>query len=516
MVAHVASLAHLTGPSSGTTSWLGETSLNVSLDPNCKVHIEAPDENVRGADLAACLNRIHDGFVINAPEDVSIWVNGESIKSKHLQHMDIIEFGEEGPMSRYRLQAEGGLTPQSTVGILRDAGAYFRTSRQPLGRRIRNIVLQIFRRLAVETTMLFRASVVIALVALTALAYQQVRLSGLLQQQLISGRAQLEDFSRTLARSRKEALTPGDLTSLREELDQRIVTASDRLSKLEHLSTATQRIIAESAPSVLFLQGSYGFKDESSGRMMHMMVNSAGQPMQFPNGLPMLSPDGKGPVAERQFVGSGFLVGDKGYLVTNRHVALPWELDGNTKLLALRGFVPVLTKLVAHRPGSTEGEEVVFVEASNETDLALLKYVDPKERPEGLKVAKKAPPLGDEITVMGYPTGLRALIAQAGTSFIEALQSEGDTEFWSVAARLAKSGFIYPLASRGIVGRSTLERVVYDAETTHGGSGGPVLNSNGEVIAVNTAIIPEFGGSNLGVPAQKVIEFLTASEIETF
>ena len=42
--------------------------------------------------------------------------------------------------------------------------------------------------------------------------------------------------------------------------------------------------------------------------------------------------------------------------------------------------------------------------------------------------------------------------------------------------------------------------VVYDAETTTGGSGGPVLDSAGQVIAVNAAILPEFGGSNIGVP----------------
>ncbi len=44
--------------------------------------------------------------------------------------------------------------------------------------------------------------------------------------------------------------------------------------------------------------------------------------------------------------------------------------------------------------------------------------------------------------------------------------------------------------------------VVYDAETTSGGSGGPVLNLAGEVVAVNSAILPEFGGSNLGVPVE--------------
>jgi len=67
---------------------------------------------------------------------------------------------------------------------------------------------------------------------------------------------------------------------------------------------------------------------------------------------------------------------------------------------------------------------------------------------------------------------------------------------------------IAPLASRGIVGQATAATIVYDAETTHGGSGGPVLDANGVVVAVNTAILPEFSGSNLGVPAKKVHELL--------
>ena len=58
--------------------------------------------------------------------------------------------------------------------------------------------------------------------------------------------------------------------------------------------------------------------------------------------------------------------------------------------------------------------------------------------------------------------------------------------------------------ARGIVGQVTHAAVVYDAETTLGGRGGPVLDVAGRVVAVNADIIPEYGGSNLGVPADKV------------
>jgi S1-C subfamily serine protease len=96
------------------------------------------------------------------------------------------------------------------------------------------------------------------------------------------------------------------------------------------------------------------------------------------------------------------------------------------------------------------------------------------------------------------------MLAQSGEDFIEELQKTEDTGFWSVAARLAEKGLIAPLASRGIVSKATAVTIVYDAETTHGGSGGPVLDIYGSVVAVNAATLPEFGGSNLGVPVAKV------------
>ncbi len=74
-------------------------------------------------------------------------------------------------------------------------------------------------------------------------------------------------------------------------------------------------------------------------------------------------------------------------------------------------------------------------------------------------------------------------------------------DFWTTTRHLSEAGHIAPLATRGIGGQATLDSVVYDAETTHGGSGGPVLGLNGEVQAINAAILTDFGGSNLGIPA---------------
>lgn len=120
---------------------------------------------------------------------------------------------------------------------------------------------------------------------------------------------------------------------------------------------------------------------------------------------------------------------------------------------------------------------------------------------------------GNEVIVLGYPLGIRALMARTGQAFLQQLMEEGDMDFWTAAERLSAEGYVAPLASRGIIGQVTGQAVVYDAQTTHGGSGGPVLSTAGEVVAINSAVLPEFAGSNLGVPsrhARRLLQLDTA------
>jgi serine protease Do len=227
-----------------------------------------------------------------------------------------------------------------------------------------------------------------------------------------------------------------------------------------------------------------------------------------------LSLEGDGPLVELQFTGTGFVVGHGGVLITNRHVALPWELSVSAGEIAAEGVEPVMIKFIAYLPNETAGVPVELLQASESSDLAILRYEGGSETLLGLRLAENPPNSGDEVIVMGYPTGLRSMLAQSGVDFINELQESKNTGFWNVASRLAEKGYIAPLASRGIVGQVTPAAIVYDAETTHGGSGGPVLDINGDVVAVNTAILPEYGGSNLGVPISKVRDLLEQAAIK--
>lgn len=511
--AGAAALEHLTGPSRGTVTWLADSALDISLKANRFLTVSPARPGEKRNAMIARLHRAEDTYEIEAIEGRQVWVNGEQVTARKLKSGDMIEFDETGPLSRFCLYRGDRRARKMATEILRDGLVYLRVSRQPLATRVLRAFSGLFRPLLRETTYLFRVGVVLAIAALGALAYQQNQLNVLLQQRIEEDSTLLGSFSGALARARSEALTPGDLKTLRRELASQMSSNVERLVALEQRSSANARVIAASMPSVVFIQGAYGFKETSSGRMLRFGVDEKGRPIIAPNGQPLLTLEGNGKIAERQYTGTGFAVGVAGALVTNRHVARPWENYAKAKALAGQGLEPVIIKLIIFVPGKPVPYGVELVRASDGADLAILRLNNTAEPIPGLSLAGAAPAPGDEIIVMGYPTGLRAMLAQSGENFIKDLENTKDTGFWSVAARLAKKGYIAPLSSRGIVSQVAAATIVYDAETTYGGSGGPVLDTNGAVIAVNTAILPGYGGSNLGIPVSRVKALLEKTDL---
>ncbi len=220
---------------------------------------------------------------------------------------------------------------------------------------------------------------------------------------------------------------------------------------------------------------------------------------------------------EETFMGSAFVVDDavrdttdvtgprdrrdqRLLLVTNRHVARPWESE--VASLGER-LEPVLLRFVAYRQGSPEAVPVTVAAVSETADVAVLR-ADGLEGTEPIPLAAEHPEAGDEVLLLGFPTGLRALIARAEEDFVDRLFDDASVDGWQLVERLAEHGHISPLATRGMVGHTDDVNIVYDAETATGGSGGPLLNLAGEAVAVNAALLPRFGGSNLGVPIAEV------------
>jgi S1-C subfamily serine protease len=56
------------------------------------------------------------------------------------------------------------------------------------------------------------------------------------------------------------------------------------------------------------------------------------------------------------------------------------------------------------------------------------------------------------------------------------------------------------LITQGHIGDVLSDKIVFDAQTTSGGSGGPLINQQGKVVGVTFAVLKGFGGSNFGIP----------------
>ena len=180
-LAGAAALEHLTGPSRGTVTWLSGPTLDISLRTNRFLRVSEARPDEPRDDLVARLHRAEDTYEIEALEGRPVWVNGVRVTAQKLAHRDMIEFGETGPLSRFRLYREDRPVRKMVADILSDCLVYLRVSRQPVAHRVFRAFYGLLRRLMHETTLLFRVGVILAIVVLAALAYQQIRLNVLLQ-----------------------------------------------------------------------------------------------------------------------------------------------------------------------------------------------------------------------------------------------------------------------------------------------------------------------------------------------
>jgi S1-C subfamily serine protease len=79
------------------------------------------------------------------------------------------------------------------------------------------------------------------------------------------------------------------------------------------------------------------------------------------------------------------------------------------------------------------------------------------------------------------------------------------------ANELAALSLIRPSATCGHLGDVVGDKLVYDAPTAHGGSGGPVFNSEGKVIGINAAYIDGFSGGTLGISVDALSPLIEAA-----
>jgi len=222
----------------------------------------------------------------------------------------------------------------------------------------------------------------------------------------------------------------------------------------------------------------------------------------FPNQRPSL---------RARVSGTGFLVGE-GLVATNRHVAEPWYGDSEAEALIHRGATAMLENLVIFFPGSPTPVSLAPASASKTSDLAILR-AENSDVLRGLPILPlaKSPSIpGEHVTVIGYPMGIAGMVAKSPSSIYDRLAYRHNDI--SAASELAALSLIRPSATWGHLGDVVGDKLIYDAPTAHGGSGGPVFNAKGEVIGVNSAYMDGFSGGTLGVSVESLRPLLQEAQ----
>lgn len=221
--------------------------------------------------------------------------------------------------------------------------------------------------------------------------------------------------------------------------------------------------------------------------------------------------EGQRPALRARISGTGFVVGNR-LLATNRHVAEPWYEDPDSAFLLRRGATPVLEKLVAFFPGIPTPLNLTPIGFSPQGDVAVaeIEDTDAVSRLQPLPLAESIPPPGELVSVVGYPMGVLGMVAKSPPAVYDRLAYRHDDQ--GAASELAALSLIRPSAICGHLGDVVGDKLIYDAPTAHGGSGGPVFDSEGNVIGVNAAYLDGFSGGTMGVSVRELKPLIAAAE----
>ena len=146
---------------------------------------------------------------------------------------------------------------------------------------------------------------------------------------------------------------------------------------------------------------------------------------------------------------------------------------------------------------------------SEDFDLGLASVDLPANRPRPVAIESEVANSGGAVVLIGYPTGVEGILARIDERTLKQIAQTTGNDTEGLVQELGRRKLIRPLVTQGHLGVVGPDRLVYDAQTTHGGSGGPVFNSSGKVIGVNFAILSDFSGSNFAVPIARAARIVS-------
>jgi serine protease Do len=287
------------------------------------------------------------------------------------------------------------------------------------------------------------------------------------------------------------------------DLQNQLTAVESRLQKLETEGKVAQTIIQSYEPSVCLIHVVLAFGDHSSGLRLHYAeMTSSGEPTVDEHNNALLSVTGNGPEVHLDVFGTGFLASAAGQILTNHHVAEPWWQNDELKEVLDQGLEPVIVEMTAYFPGVPRGLALNTEKISSSADVAVLKGNVSELGIKQIVLADghRSAISGAPVVLLGYPTALNAILARAGAETLQSIATASKGDPKQVVEELARRNLIRPITTQGHIGDVLPDKIVYDAQTTSGGSGGPLFNIEGKVIGINFAMVREFGGSNFAIP----------------
>jgi DNA-binding response OmpR family regulator len=318
--------------------------------------------------------------------------------------------------------------------------------------------------------------------------------------------SQAGDPQRLQLQKKSEELKSQIATSKTENvsvLQSQLATVESRLLKIETDGKFAERIIQAYEPSVCLIHVVLAFRERTTGlRLRYAGVTTTGEPEADEHNNPLVGVTGSGPEVHMDVFGTGFLVSDAGRILTNHHVAEPWWQNDDLKEVLDQGVEPVIVEMTAYFPGIANGIAVSTEKISSAADVAVVKgnISDMGIKQIALADGRGSAVRGGPVVLLGYPTGLDAILARTGAETLQSIATASKGDPKQVIEELARRRLIRPTTTQGHIGDVLPDKIVYDAQTTSGGSGGPLFNNEGKVIGINFAMVREFGGSNFAIP----------------
>jgi DNA-binding response OmpR family regulator/S1-C subfamily serine protease len=286
-------------------------------------------------------------------------------------------------------------------------------------------------------------------------------------------------------------------------LQSQLAAVNNRLQKLETEGKVAQTIIQSYEPSVCLIHVVLAFRDHTTGLTLHYAgVTSSGEPSTDEHNNPLLSLTGSGPEVHLDVFGTGFLASASGQILTNHHVAEPWWQNNDLKEMLNQGLEPVVAEMTAYFPAIPHGIAINTERISSAADVAVVKgnVSELGIKQIALADGRGSAVSGGPVVLLGYPTALDAILARASAETLQSIATASKGDPKQVMEELARRNLIRPVTTQGHIGDVLPDKIVYDAQTTSGGSGGPLFNNEGKVIGINFAMVREFGGSNFAIP----------------